>query len=64
MLIATRETRWAPGRVLSDSPWRNPEPKFQEQFVGNAVFAPELILDRQAPNQLAQFQWNRRAPQT
>ena len=63
-LIATRQTRWARGHVLSDRPWRNPQPKFQEQFIGNALFAPELILGRQAPNQLAQFQRNRRAPHT
>jgi hypothetical protein len=43
-LIATRQTRWARGHVLSDSPWRNPQPKFQEQFIGNALFAPEQIL--------------------
>src|SRR5260221_8561113 len=63
-LIATRQTRWAPGHVLSDSPWRNPQSKFQEQFIGNALFAPEQILGRQAPNQLARFQWNRRTPHT
>jgi hypothetical protein len=63
-LIATRKTRWALGHVLSDRPWRNPEAKFQQQFIGNALFAPEQILGRQAPNQLAQFQWNRRTPHT
>ena len=56
-LIAARQTRWVPRHVLSDSPWRNPQPKFQEQFVGNALFAPGQILGCQAPNQLAQFQW-------
>lgn len=43
-LIATRQTRWVPRHVLSDSPWRNPQPKFQEQFVGNALFAPDSRL--------------------
>src|ERR1700738_1846126 len=63
-LIATRETGRAPGHVLSDSAWRNPQPEFQEQFIGNALFAPEQILGCQAPNQLAQFQLNRRKAHT
>src|ERR1700674_844220 len=59
-LIAARMTRWPPGHVLSDCPWRNSYTQFQQQLIGNALLAPQRILARHTPNELPQLKRNGR----
>ena len=43
-LITAGLTWRSPGQVLADRPWRDPHAQLEQQFVGNALFAPDRIV--------------------
>jgi len=59
-LIAARATRRSLRHVLAHRPRRDPQAELQQQFIGDAFFAPDWVLGRHAPDQPTQFQRDRR----
>jgi hypothetical protein len=49
--ITSRPTWRGPGKILAHSPWRHPNPQFQQQLIGDAFLAPRGILIRDPANQ-------------
>ena len=50
-LIAAWATRRSLRQVLAHRPRGNPQAELQQQFVGDALFAPAWIFGRHAPDQ-------------
>ena len=60
-LIASRAARRSLRHAFAHRPRGDPQAELQQQFVGDPLFAPERILARHAPDQLAQLQRNPRS---
>ena len=62
-LITTGLTWWSLRHVPAYCARRDPDPQFDQQFVGDPLFAPHGVLGGHSTNQRPQFGWNRRSTQ-
>jgi hypothetical protein len=62
--LAPRVLTWCSLRhVLAYCARRDPDPQFDQQLVGDPLFAPHVVLGGHSTNQRPQFYWNRRSTQ-
>ena len=62
--ILSRPARRTPGHVLAHRAWRDPDSELQQQFVGDALLAPEGILRGHPADQALQLNGKRRTART
>ena len=62
-LITTGLTWWSLRHVLAYCPRRDPDPQFNQQLIGDTLFAPHWVFVGHSTNQRPQFGWNRRSTQ-
>ena len=60
-LITTGLTEWSLRHVLADSARGDPNSQFDQQLIGDPLFAPHWVLGGHFTNQRSQFRWNRRS---
>jgi hypothetical protein len=59
-LVAAGSPGRSLGQVLAHGSWRDPNSRLEQQFVGDALFAPQHVFPGHPADQFAQFHGDRR----